>query len=163
MERAALRPLARPTSRLLKPQLLRTSSVVFPYHVAFSHPQPLAARPSQRQLSVSGPRYRLSAMPHKEEYSEFTPEQYPPFPDDPQFPTVELKTISLNKLEQNDEEEKARAFEAFKTRGFVYLELVNFNSFSKPLQFPADTLLLSGWDQERRYNPVWLRRSRERS
>lgn len=102
-------------------------------------------------------------MPHKEEYSEFTPEQYPPFPDDPQFPTVELKTISLNKLEQNDEEEKARAFEAFKTRGFVYLELVNFNSFSKPLQFPADTLLLSGWDRERRYNPVWLRRSRERS
>ncbi|KAK4549511.1 hypothetical protein LTR36_006508 [Oleoguttula mirabilis] len=62
-------------------------------------------------------------MPHKEENSEFTPEQFPPFPEDKDFPTVELQTISLKKLEENDEAEKDRAFEAFKTRGFVYLEL----------------------------------------
>ena len=63
-------------------------------------------------------------MPHKEESLDFTPEKYPDFPiDNKDFPTVELQTISLKKLEANDEEEKARAFEAFKTRGFVYLEL----------------------------------------
>jgi isopenicillin N synthase-like dioxygenase len=62
-------------------------------------------------------------MPHKEEYSEFTPDLYPPFPDDPKFPTVELQTISLKKLEDGDEAEQDRAFEAFKSRGFVYLEL----------------------------------------
>ncbi|KAK4580039.1 hypothetical protein LTR86_000241 [Recurvomyces mirabilis] len=62
-------------------------------------------------------------MPHKEESTEFTPDQFPPFPDDPQFPTVELQTISLKKLEAHDEAEINRAFEAFKGRGFVYLEL----------------------------------------
>jgi len=62
-------------------------------------------------------------MPHKEDSTEFTPDQYPSFPDDPQFPTVELQTISLNKLETHDEAEINRAFEAFKGRGFVYLEL----------------------------------------
>jgi len=62
-------------------------------------------------------------MPHKEIHAEFTPDQFPPFPDDSQFPTVQLQTISLKKLEDGDEAEQARAFEAFKTRGFVYLEL----------------------------------------
>ncbi|KAK5113224.1 hypothetical protein LTR62_003560 [Meristemomyces frigidus] len=62
-------------------------------------------------------------MPHKEDQSEFTPDQYPPFPSDPQFPTVELQTISLQKLEDHDQDEIDRAFEAFKTRGFVYLAL----------------------------------------
>ena len=63
-------------------------------------------------------------MPHKEESLDFTPEKYPPFPaDNDDFPTVKLETISLKKLEADDESEKARAFEAFKTRGFVYLEL----------------------------------------
>lgn len=62
-------------------------------------------------------------MPHKEESSEFTPEQYPSFPEGSEFPTVELQTISLQKLEEGDEAEKDRAFQAFKTRGFVYLEL----------------------------------------
>ncbi|KXL48149.1 hypothetical protein M433DRAFT_57562 [Acidomyces richmondensis BFW] len=61
-------------------------------------------------------------MPHKEG-PEFLPSQYPPFPDDPQFPTVKLETISLKKLEDDDEEEKERAFQAFKDRGFVYLDL----------------------------------------
>lgn len=61
-------------------------------------------------------------MPHKEQ-PEFTPSQYPPFPDDPEFPTVKLETISLKKLEDDDEEEKERAFQAFKGRGFVYLDL----------------------------------------
>jgi len=76
-----------------------------------------------RSFSSCYPRLRLSAMPHKEENSEFTPEFYPDFPSGPQFPTVELETISLKKLESNDEAEKDRAFEAFKTRGFVYLDL----------------------------------------
>ncbi|KAK5724490.1 hypothetical protein LTR15_004535 [Elasticomyces elasticus] len=62
-------------------------------------------------------------MPHKEEYTEFTPEQYPPFPDGPDFPSVKLETISLKKLEDGDEAELERAFQAFKGRGFVYLEL----------------------------------------
>lgn len=62
-------------------------------------------------------------MPHKEELNEFTPDQFPPFPEDQDFPTVELQTISLKKLEDNDSAEKDRAFEAFKTRGFVYLDL----------------------------------------
>ncbi|EMC99690.1 hypothetical protein BAUCODRAFT_345705 [Baudoinia panamericana UAMH 10762] len=62
-------------------------------------------------------------MPHKEEYTEFTPNQYPPFPEGADFPTVELQTISLRTLEEGDEAEIDRAFEAFKSRGFVYLEL----------------------------------------
>ncbi|KAK1051331.1 hypothetical protein LTR74_016839 [Friedmanniomyces endolithicus] len=63
-------------------------------------------------------------MPHKEESTEFHPDQFPPFPDDPhQFPSVNLETISLQKLEAGDSTEQDRAFQAFKGRGFVYLEL----------------------------------------
>ena len=60
-------------------------------------------------------------MPHKEEYSEFTPNDYPEFPDG--FPTVELQTISLQKLLYHDSTEEDRVFEACKGRGFFYLEL----------------------------------------
>ena len=42
-------------------------------------------------------------MPHKEEYTEFTPDQYPEFPDDPEFPTVKLQTISFQRLLGKDE------------------------------------------------------------
>jgi isopenicillin N synthase-like dioxygenase len=63
----------------------------------------------------------LGNMPHKEEYIEFTPDQYPPFPDG--LNTVELQTISLVKLLSNDEVEQERVFEACKGRGFFYLEL----------------------------------------
>ena len=62
-------------------------------------------------------------MPHKEEPTEFTPNQYPPFPSSPEFPTVELQTISLAKLLAHDSEEENRVFEACKGRGFFYLEL----------------------------------------
>ncbi|KAK0251932.1 hypothetical protein LTS09_012949 [Friedmanniomyces endolithicus] len=62
-------------------------------------------------------------MPHREEPTEFHPDQFPPFPDDPQFPSVNLETISLKALESNDPTERERAFQAFKGRGFVYLEL----------------------------------------
>ncbi|KAK0274733.1 hypothetical protein LTR91_005778 [Friedmanniomyces endolithicus] len=63
-------------------------------------------------------------MPHKESPTEFHPDRFPPFPNDPQqFPTVNLETISLHKLESNDPTEQERAFQAFKGRGFVYLEL----------------------------------------
>ncbi|KAK5167033.1 uncharacterized protein LTR77_007762 [Saxophila tyrrhenica] len=62
-------------------------------------------------------------MPHREDYTEFTPEQYPPFPDSQEFPGVELKTISLQKLLDHDSTEEDRVFEACKGRGFFYLEL----------------------------------------
>ncbi len=62
-------------------------------------------------------------MPHREENTEFTPEQYPPFPDSSEFPGVELQTISLQKLIDHDNAEETRVFEACKGRGFFYLEL----------------------------------------
>lgn len=62
-------------------------------------------------------------MPHKEEVNEFTPDRYPPFPDDPQFPCVELQTISLQKLLNHDAAEEDRVFEICKGRGFFYLDL----------------------------------------
>jgi isopenicillin N synthase-like dioxygenase len=62
-------------------------------------------------------------MPHKEEPSEFTPDLYPPFPSSPDFPTVELQTISLQKLLDHDPTEETRVFDACKGRGFFYLEL----------------------------------------
>ncbi|KAH9828441.1 putative iron ascorbate-dependent oxidoreductase family protein, partial [Teratosphaeria destructans] len=60
-------------------------------------------------------------MPHKEDFTEFTPDRYPPFPTD--LPTVTLDTLSLRLLERQDPTEQARAVHAFKTRGFVYLDL----------------------------------------
>ena len=62
-------------------------------------------------------------MPHREEYTEFTPQKYPPFPESEEFPTVELQTISLQKLLNHDSTEEDRVFEACKGRGFFYLEL----------------------------------------
>jgi hypothetical protein len=63
---------------------------------------------------------RLSKMPHA---TEFTPQEYPPFPTSPEFKTVNLQTISLKKLLSEDATEQDRVFEACKTRGFFYLEL----------------------------------------
>lgn len=60
-------------------------------------------------------------MPHKESNVEFTPSGYPPFPDD--LKTVELKTISLQKIQNADREEQDCMFEECKTRGFFYLDL----------------------------------------
>ncbi len=62
-------------------------------------------------------------MPHKEEPSEFTPDQYPPFPSSPDFPSVDLQIISLQKLLDHDSNEETRVFEACKGRGFFYLDL----------------------------------------
>ena len=62
-------------------------------------------------------------MPHKEEYTEFTPKDYPPFPEGPDFPCVHLETISLQKLIDHDSTEEDRVFEACKGRGFFYLDL----------------------------------------
>lgn len=62
----------------------------------------------------------LATMPHA---TEFTPDQYPPFPSSPEFKTVELETISLTKILNEDANEQDRVFEACKTRGFFYLEL----------------------------------------
>jgi isopenicillin N synthase-like dioxygenase len=59
-------------------------------------------------------------MPHA---TEFTPQEYPPFPTSPEFKTVNLQTISLKKLLSEDATEQDRVFEACKTRGFFYLEL----------------------------------------
>ncbi|KAI0451360.1 hypothetical protein F5B21DRAFT_487262 [Xylaria acuta] len=64
-------------------------------------------------------------MPHKKESpgsQEFTPDQYPDFPDG--FPTVQLETISLAKLlVGQDAAEQDRVFEICKGRGFFYLDL----------------------------------------
>lgn len=62
-------------------------------------------------------------MPHAEELCEFTPDLYPPFPDSPEFPTIDLETISLAKLQNGDPSELDRVFEACKNWGFFYLEL----------------------------------------
>lgn len=67
-------------------------------------------------------------MPHAENVTEFTPDDYPPFPDSAEFPTFELETISLSKLLQDDQDEQQRVFEACKTRGFFYLDLANCES-----------------------------------
>ena len=67
-------------------------------------------------------------MPHAESYTEFTPDKYPPFPDDNEFKTIELQTISLKKVLDNDDAESDRVFEACKTRGFFYLELAGCES-----------------------------------
>lgn len=64
-------------------------------------------------------------MPHKEEVEEpaeeFTPELYPPFPDD--IPTLDIPTITLSKLLEDDAAEQDRVFSACVGRGFFYLEL----------------------------------------
>ncbi|KAI2468475.1 putative oxidoreductase [Annulohypoxylon bovei var. microspora] len=61
-------------------------------------------------------------MPHKEEdSSEFTPDLYPPFPED--IPAVELQTITLSKLLEEDPAEQDRVFKACVGRGFFYLAL----------------------------------------
>ncbi|QIX01893.1 hypothetical protein AMS68_007410 [Peltaster fructicola] len=68
-------------------------------------------------------------MLHAEEPStEFTPDEYPPFPDDASFPTFDLETIDLKRLVQHDEAEQRRVFEACKTRGFFYLDLAGCES-----------------------------------
>ncbi|KAF2857393.1 Clavaminate synthase-like protein [Piedraia hortae CBS 480.64] len=54
---------------------------------------------------------------------EFDPSSYPPFPSSPSYPCVSLSTISLSALESHSPTEESRAFEAFKTRGFIYLDL----------------------------------------
>lgn len=63
-------------------------------------------------------------MPHKEEeeeFTEFTPTQYPSFPSD--LKTIHLETISLQKIQNNDQQEHDRMFKACKTWGFFYLNL----------------------------------------
>jgi len=62
-------------------------------------------------------------MPHKEQYTEFTPDQYPPFPASSEFPTIDLQTISLKKLQDGDHNEQDRVVDACRTWGFFYLEL----------------------------------------
>lgn len=66
----------------------------------------------------------------RDQYTEFTPEAYPPFPDD--LPTVPLEVISLAQLlgngsgggdNNNNEAEQERVFEACRGRGFFYLDL----------------------------------------
>lgn len=77
-------------------------------------------------------------MPHKEEYTEFRPSEYPPFPENEDFPTVELNTISLQKLIDHDAEEEDRVLEACKGRGFFYLELAGPESGQTILEGSED-------------------------
>ncbi len=67
-------------------------------------------------------------MPHKTEHTEFTPDLYPPFPDDPQFPQAKLQTASLKRLVDEDTLEQDRLLEACKSRGFFYLDLTGCES-----------------------------------
>lgn len=62
-------------------------------------------------------------MPHAEQNSEFTPGEYPPFPEG--LKTIELQTISLSKIQNGDTTEQDRMFEACKSWGFFYLDLSN--------------------------------------
>lgn len=57
----------------------------------------------------------------KAKYTEFTPEEYPPFPDG--LPTVELQTIPLEQLLNGNAAEQERVFDVCKGRGFFYLDL----------------------------------------
>lgn len=61
-------------------------------------------------------------MPHaEEECREFTPELYPPFPDDTL--AIDLPIVALSKLLNGDVAEQDKVFEACTRRGFFYLEL----------------------------------------
>ncbi|KAM3415451.1 hypothetical protein BST61_g8972 [Cercospora zeina] len=60
-------------------------------------------------------------MPHKESYGEFTPSSYPPFPEG--LNEIQLKTISLRKIQDADKNEQDLVFEACKAWGFFYLDL----------------------------------------
>lgn len=62
-------------------------------------------------------------MPHREEATEFTPEKYPPFPDSDDLALINLETISLRKIQNADETEQTRMFEACKGWGFFFLDL----------------------------------------
>ncbi|KAI1077961.1 putative oxidoreductase [Whalleya microplaca] len=97
-------------------------------------------------------------MPHKEEHSEFTPNQYPPFPDN--VPTVELQTISLAKLLNSDAAEQDRVFDICKGRGFFYLELGGCDAGEVILR-GADDIVLVGEevfklpvDEKMKYKPA---------
>jgi isopenicillin N synthase-like dioxygenase len=72
-------------------------------------------------------------MPHKETPSEFNPSTYPPFPDSPSYPTINLQTISLSKLQANDAEEQSLMFEACKDWGFFYLDLTSSGDLGETL------------------------------
>lgn len=81
-------------------------------------------------------------MPHKEEEkSEFTPNLYPPFPED--VPTVELQTITLSKLLEGDVVEKDRVFKQCVGRGFFYLALDGCETGETILR-GADQIALTG-------------------
>ncbi|KAK9423866.1 hypothetical protein SUNI508_03882 [Seiridium unicorne] len=57
----------------------------------------------------------------KDQYTEFTPELYPPFPEG--LPTVELETLSLDQLLKGNADVQDRLFQVCKGRGFFYLDL----------------------------------------
>ena len=78
-------------------------------------------------------------MPHKTEYTEFTPDLYPPFPEDPKFPQAKLQTASLKKLLAGDTVEQEHLLEACKSRGFFYLDLTNCETGETVLR-DADSL-----------------------
>ena len=58
----------------------------------------------------------------------FEPSSYPPFPD-PE-PTIELETISLAKIQEEDQSEFLRLLRICKTHGFFYLDFSNTSAKS---------------------------------
>lgn len=79
-------------------------------------------------------------MPHAETYTEFRPSEYPPFPSSPDFPTVELSTISLQKILAHDAAEEERVLEACMGRGFFYLDLAGPEAGETILQGAEDVV-----------------------
>lgn len=62
---------------------------------------------------------------------QFNPASYPPFPDDAN-PRTQLETISLIKLINGDEKERARVFDICRTKGFFFLDFSNSHAASLP-------------------------------
>lgn len=54
---------------------------------------------------------------------KFTPDSFPPFPEELESKTVKLTTISLVALQAGDKTEQKRVFKSCKGRGFFFLEL----------------------------------------
>ena len=70
---------------------------------------------------VNGHHHQTQEVERGFNCAKFDPQGYPPFPSDVD-PTLELQTISLAKIEANDEDEKARMLDICKNHGFFYCD-----------------------------------------
>lgn len=63
--------------------------------------------------------------------NEFVPKLYPPFPDGTQ-PCIELETISLCRLRDDEAGEREKLFSTCCTKGFFYLDFSDTGHSSLP-------------------------------